>query len=223
MVITISEALLIEIARTPPTRYRTEAARQIMKELTLKGRASYRKLENAFYSEQVQRGSEKYKAIIVRALKSPLYDDAAKKYFAALHLSDEFILLSADKFLTEKIILSYTEDNWMTLFFSLPYFAALMQSAHLSERLVLAAIQKIAGCGEQKTLELIPDRMITPKVVDSWLANIIQLPNSLEILRDWKAVAAKRIMRIHPEYNELPHEWILKVFCESSISPVSYF
>ena len=174
-------------------------------------KASYFALEDILYS--FRWGSEEHKLGIVTALNSPMYSDACKRHFAASHLQDEIIFSVAGGFLTEEIILSHVEcPTYPT--FSLAYFAALMGSEYLSEQIVSAAILKIDFFEESKALELIPDRMITPKVIDNWLGQASSglTEKELTVAND-RGEAAFRVRRTHPEYEGFPDEWVLKVFC----------
>lgn len=173
--------------------------------------ASYFALEDILYS--FRWGSEEHKLGIVTALNSPMYSDACKRHFAASHLQDELIFSVAGGFLTEKIILSHIKSVTDTAF-SLAYFSALMVSEHLSERIVSAAIFKIDFFEESKVLELIPDRMITPEVINNWLSQDFSgLTEKERASSGDRGEAALRIKRTHPEYDAFPDEWVLKVFC----------
>ena len=173
--------------------------------------ASYFALEDILYS--FRWGSEEHKLGIVTALNSPMYSDACKRHFAASHLQDELVFSVAGEFLTEEIILSHVECPTYPIF-GLAYFAALMGSEYLSERIVSAAILKIDFFEESKALELIPDRMITPEVMATW-----QCPASSDgIMGIWrdspegKVAAGRRVKQVYSEYKNFPDVWALKVF-----------
>lgn len=202
----IDEAVLIELARRNQDQVRetTEDLRRVFSEADTE---SYHALENIFYSSQVLWYSKEHKKSMAEAFKSSLYSDTCKQYFAAANMIAELTLLVADKFLTEKIILSHLGGTRYKLL-DLSYFAVLMSSTHLSEHIVSAAIQKINDRFRMDdTLKIIPDTMITPKVIKTWIVRAAWDPYPAN------RSAALRIKQIHPEYEEFPDEWVLKVFC----------
>lgn len=172
--------------------------------------ASYFALEDILYS--FRWGSEEHKLGIVTALNSPMYSDACKRRFAASHLHDEIIFSVAGGFLNEEIILSHLRSMTSPVF-SLAYFRALMVSEHLSEQIVSAAIFRIVFFEKSEVLELIPDRMITPEVMATWLGKASSRLTEKELAIGDRGEAALRIKRTHPEYEGFPDEWVLKVFC----------
>lgn len=173
---------------------------------------SYQALKEIFYAKGMRRGSDSHEAAIRSALASPLHSDASKEYFTASHLSSEFILVSAGQFLTERVIYSYVASSRFLKLAGLSYFAALMESEHLSERIVLVAIRMVEHSGGQKVLSLIPDVMITSAVINNFLA-YSSLSKSVWTPDDWRAVALQRIKEAHPEYADMPDDWSLKLFC----------
>lgn len=207
MATSIDEALLIDLARRT-SRAIPKTAKYIQLALSETDTESYRVLENICYGKGIQWGGEAHKAGIIRAFKSPLYSDDAKEYCAAANLNNELILLPADRFLTEKIILGYVENVTVNIM-SIAYFAALIRSSHLSERIVSAAVPWTDGIQNCAALAMIPDAMITSEVMTSWLSNAWWRTSQ----GGGKQEAARRVRQVHPEYEGFPDEWVLKVFC----------
>lgn len=152
---------------------------------------------------------------IAEAFNSPLYSDACKEYFAASRLGYEFILSVADSFLTERIIASHFE-KFVVRYCTASYFTVLLRSEHLSERIISAVVRNIVNLDGLKVLDLIPDSMITPKVLANWLASWMDHVSSdgrLIAPTHHKLFAGQRVKRIHPEYADFPDEWALHIFC----------
>lgn len=210
MATSLSECVLEEIAQR--RRWSVWETTDVLREnLSEADTESYHAFENIFYSSEIPRGSKEYETSIAAAFKSPLYSEACKKRFAAANMIVELTLLAADKFLTEKIILSYVEGLRYKVL-SLSYFAVLMGSSHLSERIVSAAIQKIdVEVRRDGVLEIIPNTMITPRVIKDWMTHTSRPP----FPAGWKSEsnAAERVRQAHPEYEGFPDEWVLTVFC----------
>lgn len=164
---------------------------------------NYSDLETAFCEAQ-ESSRVAYKRRVAEIFASPAYDDACKRYFAATHVSDEIILLLGGKFLTEEIILGYIEDQ-AGQWFDQPeaHLEAMMGSSHLSENIIEAAFKRFNKPSRAHVLELTPDSMITPRVINAWMGNV-----RLETL----GAAALRIKRAHSEYEGFPDKWVLKVF-----------
>lgn len=201
----LSECVLEEIAGRQDRHSIWESADVLREHLSEADIASYHTFEEIFYSD-VQNG-----ASLAAAFKSPLYGDACKKRFAAANIFVELTLLVADRFLTEKIILSYLEGLRYKVL-PLSYFAVLMGSSHLSEHIVSAAIQKIdIEVKMDGVLKVIPDAMVTPRVIKDWMSNT----SAFRIPAGWnpELFAAQRVKQNHPEYKGFPDEWVLKVFC----------
>lgn len=212
MTTSIDEALLEEISATTPS----QAYKKIQQTLSAADMASYGALDKIFYPSIARRGGEAHKARIMSAFQSPLYSDSSKECFAAAHLNQDFILLSAGEFLTEKIILSYLKHPWPQIL-DLGYFAALMGSEHLSERIVLVAGRKVDFFEDHEALKLIPNTMIISTVIASWLNHVawglVDGGSSSIAAKNPHSFAAGRVKRAHPEYEGLPDEWVLRVFC----------
>ena len=210
MTTSLSECVLEEIAQR--RRWSVWETTDVLREnLSEADTESYRAFENIFYSSEIPRGSKEYETSIAAAFKSPLYSEACKKRFAAANMFVELTLLVADKFLTEKIILSHLEGLRYKVL-RLSYFAVLMGSSHLSERIVSAAIQKIdIEVKMDGVLKVIPDAMVTPRVIKDWMSNA----SAFRIPAGWnpESFAAQRVKQTHPEYEGFPDEWALKVFC----------
>lgn len=173
---------------------------------------SYQALKEIFYAKGTRRGGDAHEVATLSSLASPLHSEASKEYFVASHLNNKFILLSAAQFLTEPIVYSYIASSGFLKLANLSYFAALMESEHLSERIVSVAVRRVEQSWGQKVLPLIPDRMITSAVINNFLA-YSSLSKSFWIPDDWQAVALQRIKEAHPEYADLPDDWSLKLFC----------
>lgn len=204
MVTSIDEAVLIKRAYQPQGHLweNTDALRESLSDSDI---ASYRAFHVVFYPFETEWGSAEHRLNVAAAFKSPAYSDAVKEYFAAAHLNSEFILLSADGFLTEKVILSFVKSP-SPVIFNMSYFAALMGSSHLSEQIVLKSTQYLWASDGKKALHLIPDRMITSEVMSQWLSKTHRTNNL-------RCFAARRIKQAHPEYEEFPDDWVMKVFC----------
>lgn len=217
MTTSIDESLLTEIAARRARRSRSfvgvdaEDLRLILSESDVD---SYVKLETIFYARGGRWGNEAYKIKVTKAFDSPCYSDASKEYFAAANVGDESILASCGQFLTEKIILSYiTHINFES--FSSSYFAALLGSEHMSERIILAIIEGVGNLSDfraYKILELIPAWLITPEIVTNWLYKLL-LPPHVQSKSATRALAALRVKQTYPEYEGFPDDWVLKVFC----------
>lgn len=220
MATSINEGLLIEFARLSAEKGEDLIRKDIQLVLSDSDTNSYFEFENICYATGAYPGSEAYQDALAEAFISPYYSDAIKEYFAAAHLSNRFILASAGRFLTEKIILSYLENmRFQSLFESC--FATIMRCEHLNERIVSAAIKKIEHFDDlraSKILELIHSQLVTPLVVTSWLSRSLQEVQDIRG-RGWDhessatAIVALRVKQIHPEYEGFPDEWVLKVFC----------
>lgn len=170
---------------------------------------NYHVLEKIFYGPLVIPRTKAYKHRIAEVFASPLYSDSCKKYFAAAHVDDELMFFAADRFLTEEIILSHVKGKTFVVL-EWSYFKAMMGSIHLSERIMEATFERMAASWRREVLTLTPDTMITPKVMNSWLASVEGWYRKPE---DSFKVAAPRIREAHPEYEGFPDDWVMKVFC----------
>lgn len=207
MATSIDETLLIELACQKALWIGRVPAKDIQLVLSEVDIFRYRVLENICQAKGIRWGSEAHKAGIAKAFESPLYSDAAKEYCAAANLDNELIFLPADRFLTEKIILGYLENVTFNIM-SMSYFAALMGGAHLSERIISAMLSLTDGIQNCAALAMIPDRMITPEVITSWLGHAWW-----NLSEGGKPEATWRVRQAHPEYKGFPDEWVLRVFC----------
>lgn len=212
MVTLASEALLIKVAGQKPEKDFRETTRNLRLVLSEAETASYRALERVFWPQELALDSLEYKQSVSEAFASPIYDTAAKEYFAAAHVTNPLILSVADRFLTEKIILCYLEGHRIRAF-AVRHFAALMGSEHLSERIILAAFHKMDSGGILKVLDLVPDPMVTPEVAKRWMAKALQVPYVSLQPELATTDVVQRIRETHPEYEGFPDEWTLKVFC----------
>lgn len=212
MTMLIDETLLIGVAMNSAGRRskeRTERLRPILSEVDMN---SYQALENVFWRLSVsERDFQSKKLRIVEVFASSLYSEASKEYFAAGKVEDRLILSVCGQFLTEKIILGYLEGPRANLF-NVDYFTALMGSKHLSVQIISAALIRLYPPWDWKALEVIPNLMIIPEVVVSWLAKVSGGSSGGFILAEAKVAAALRIKQVHPEYEGLPDDWVLKVF-----------
>lgn len=206
MVTLRNETLLVELTGREYTPGLSETAGNLRLVLSEAEIVSYHALETIWWESDLKWDSLEDKLNMVEAFASPLYETAAKEYFAAAHLGNSLILSMADRFLTEEIIFSFFSGPRMKLF-GLPHFVALMGSEHLSERIILAAFPKTYPERLLKSLSLVPDAMIAPAVVSSWM-----LEASKKISK-CQAVAVLRIKKVYPEYEGFPDDWVLKVFC----------
>ena len=148
---------------------------------------------------------------IAEALASSLYSDACKKYFAAKYIHNDFVLLLCDRFLTEEIILGHI-DNFPTGWIPMSYFERLIGSKHLSARLLESFFRGFGECSLDLNLGLIPDSMITSKVLKSWMVAVSDVKSPVSLIMGLKE-AAFRVKQVHPEYEDYPDDWVLKVFC----------
>lgn len=182
---------------------------------TLRLGLSQAELESSYDVEQVLYGpsanlkDKAYKLRIAEVFASPLYSDVCKKYCAASNINNELMLSVADPFLTEEIILTYIENGWSGEM-EVSYFKAIMSSSHLSTRILEAVFSKVSEPAQELSLELIPDSMVTPEVIKSWRA-------SARWNWGWDTEQAlslitARVRKAHPEYQDLPDEWMMKMF-----------
>lgn len=214
VVTSISEALLIEIAarRVRLSVFPGVDIGDLQLVLSEADKNSYKALEKILWAQDKEWDSPEYKLSIVEAFASPLHSDASKEYFAAANMGVGSAIISAcDQFLTEKIILSYIEGP-RTKLFGVDCFTALMGSKHLSARIISAMLLKLYSSGDLPALEIIPDHMITPEVVNSWI-KATSLGMGEPLLSYLCADAALRVKQAHPEYADHPDAWVVKIFC----------
>lgn len=166
-------------------------------------------LEKIFYGPAWNHGSEAYRFRLAEVFTSPLYSDVCKKYFAASNINGELIFSVADRFLTEEIILTYVENGWSGEM-EVSYFKAMISSSHMSTRILEAAFSKVSKPAQELSLELIPDSMVTPGVIKSWGASARwgRLSHAERTL----SLVITRVRRAYPEYQDLPDEWMMKIF-----------
>ena len=211
MTMLIDETLLIGVAMNSAGRdskERTERLRLILSEADMN---SYQALENFWCSSVSERDSPEYRIRIAEAFASSLYSEASKEYFAAGKVEDRLILSVCGQFLTEKIILGYLESPRANLF-NVDYFTTLMGSEHLSVQIISAALIRLCPPWDWKALEVIPDLMITPEVVNSWI-KATSLGMGEPLLSHLCSDAALRVKQAHPEYADHPDAWVVKMFC----------
>lgn len=220
MVISLDEDFLAAVASEPMGKNLREAKENLQRVFSETDIANYRTLEDILYApmRDLQNGawgSLEHRFSIAEAFDSPIYSDACKRYFAASRLGYDFVLSAADNFLTERIIASYFEnpgDRNCTA----SYFAVLLKSEHLSERIVSAVVRNITNLDGLKVLDLIPDSMITPEVLANWLSSWMDHVSSegrLITSTHHKIFAGQRVKQVHPEYADFPDEWALHIFC----------
>lgn len=152
--------------------------------------------------------------LLEKAFASPMYGHKSKNFFAATHIGNEFILQLGDKFLTEEILLSYIQKElWDSVRSS--YLNAIVSSSHFSEQVIEAVFQSRLYGESKIILASTPDAMITPKVIIAWLGKALTGPYSqYDAMLLWnREHASQRIGKAHPEYQGLPKDWVLKVFC----------
>lgn len=176
---------------------------------------NYSDLETAFY-KATEFSAVVYKRRVAEIFASPIYDDACKRYFAATHVSYAIVLLLGGEFLTEEIILGYIEDQtgrWFDQ--SKAYIEAIMGSSHLSENIIEAAFERFNKPCQAHILELTPDNMITPRVINAWSAwqSTVLYGSDPFWQETYQKAVISRIKQAHPEYEGFPDEWVLKVFC----------
>ena len=89
---------------------------------------------------------------------------------------------------------------------------AIIGSPHLSEQVIEATLLVIGPIGRKGLLELIPNALITPRVINAWRSTVPheELPGRTAAAT---SAAVSSIKRAHPEYDGVPNEWVLKVFC----------
>lgn len=143
---------------------------------------------------------------------SPVYSDDCKRYFAKAHAYNGAVLLLGDRFLTEEIIFSHISNPEQDQLLSGKYLNNLLVSSHLSERIMEVIFQSVLPRGSRRVLELTPDIMITPRVINSWIVGVSYGDQRL-LPQSFISYAACIVKRVHPEYEGFPDEWALKVFC----------
>lgn len=190
----------------PPIRSFQQMVDELKRKVSKSELNAQEGLTNVLYNSRLERGSDAYNLEIVEMFASPKYSEAYKRYSAAKHLYDELIFSAADQFLTEGIILSRLQLG-AGRHISMDYFKAMMGSAHLSERIMEAGFERVDATKLREILTPTPDAMVTPRVMNSWLATVERW------YQDGFKVAAPRIRAAHPEYEEFPDEWVIKVFC----------
>lgn len=222
MATVLDSALLELVARRSPQPNVWEPTVNLKAALSAVDVASYRVLESAFYPSGPVRRLQQHRISRTSTFASPLYCVACKEYFAASHLSNKLVLSVGEEFLASEIILSFLQGPECKSF-NVDYFSALIGSRHLTEQITIAALHKTddfdsfdsyKNFEDLKVLEFIPDAIITPEVINNWLDKASSWQEYL-LPTGWEAtiVAAKRIRQAHPEYDEFPDEWVLKVFC----------
>lgn len=150
---------------------------------------------------------------IANAFASPMFSDDCKRLCAALYLGvNPSILRLGDRSLTEEIIFGYLHELESKSFGS-SYIPALMRSSHLSEQIIEAAFEATGDLGRLQALELTPDAMVTPRLINTWKATFSHAGLRAERREANLMAAASRIRKAHPEYADFPDEWVLKVFC----------
>lgn len=116
-----------------------------------------------------------------------------------------------DQFLTEEIIFSHvSKPVWK--FLSSAYVNAVMGSSHLSSRILDVMLKDLNYGESQIILEDAPDSLITSSVIKSWMSKVVGVSSESQ-LSDNRKFAAHRIRQAHPEYEDCPDDWTLKVFC----------
>lgn len=207
MATSLDESFLELVAQRSPQPNLLEPTANLRQALSVTDEASYRALERVICYSELGSNSAERKLRAAELFASPIYSDACKEYFVAAHMSDKLVVLAGDRFLTEKIILGYLR-NPQAQSLDLAYLTVLIGSVHLSEPILVALFNRTYERTQVgKTLAVIPDIMITPQIIRSWLAPISWLTAG-----DPMATIARRIRQVHPGYEGLPDEWVLKVF-----------
>lgn len=205
-----TETLLELVASRSPQPNVSEPTDNLQISLSVADEVSYRVLEKTLYDSVLDVDSLEYNLSVVAAYDSPLHSDSAKEYFTAANMGNRLTLSLGDKFLTEKIILSYL-DGPKSNPLDFDYFATLMQSEHLSGSIVLAGIRKSRAATTLASLDLIPDVMITPEVMTSWIARTTICMG--ECVSDHiEEAAVIRAKKAYPELEGISNELVLKTF-----------
>lgn len=207
-----TETLLELVASRSPQPNVSEPTVNLRISLSVTDEVSYRVLEKTLYDSVLDVDSLEYNLSVVAAYNSPLHSDSAKGYFTAANMGNRLTLSLGDKFLTEKIILSYldgSESNPLDF----DYFATLMQSKHLSGSIILAGIRKSSVDTTLFSVDLIPDIMITPEVVTSWIARTT-IGMGECVSGHIEEIAAFRVKKAYPELERISNELVLKTFTQ---------
>lgn len=191
----------------------------LLTDLSPSERKQCRDLEEIYRLHSVKRNKE-FEQCIAEAFTSPLYSNRSKAYFAALFVHSDLVLRFGDEFLSEEIIVSYLKWSGARLL-NQSHVKAIMESSHLSERIIETAFKELNYTKASWTLELVPDVMVTPRVISLWKASaagpvspyLVHRGRTRPPLADSLAVAASRVRKAHPEYESFPDDWVLKVFC----------
>lgn len=175
---------------------------------------SYASLKHAFNRAwEFASGDGRYEDVIAGIFASPLYSDDCKRYFAVANVSSSHVLRLQGGLLTEELIFSHVNAPKGS-YLGGAYLTALMGSKHLSERIIEAVFIRADKRVSRAALEQTPNTMVTPRVVKGWLLQASRKDSFyFPEEEEEEEFGARHIRRAHPEYEGLPDEWVLKVFC----------
>lgn len=187
--------------------------------------------------------AEEFKRELEKTFAFPLYSDELKKFVAATYIGNEFVFLVGDRFLTEELILGYIErsQQWMAEESYIKAMmgsshlsgriidAASRTSGTLERNLILELTPEVMltpkmiynwSAGLRSGGRYVASRVLFDEQrgalsmskkpyegPDVWSLGLVKY------VEDALSLAAHRVRQAHPQYEEFPDEWVLKVFC----------